>query len=141
MSLGGVSAACSPASGAPPFSRIYEYPLLLALSMACRPGRSHSRASRRAGAQLFLVATASIPYMVALVADECRLEFGRWGATAAITAFFAALMLVFWRHPSRQLVLALLMFATVVTLPSTVKRGGRSAVISSPTVSRWTTTS
>ena len=33
------------------------------------------------------------------------------------------LMLAFWRHPTRQLVLALLMFAAVVTLPSTVKRG------------------
>jgi hypothetical protein len=127
MSLGGVLGGLFAGLIAPRiFPEVYEYPLLLALSVACRPGAlAFSSKSPREALWLFLIAGGGLLVLLwgPLVADRYELEFGRWGTTAAIAAFFAALMLVFWRHPSRQLVLALLMFATVVTLPSTVKRG------------------
>ena len=51
------------------------------------------------------------------------LSFGEWGSTAALTLAFGVVMLAFWGHGARQLAAALMMFATVVMLPSTVKRG------------------
>ncbi len=127
MSLGGVLGGLFAALIAPRiFPEVFEYPLLLALSVACRPGAlALSGKTPREGLWLFLIAGGGILLLLwgPLVAARYELEFGRWGTTAALAAVFGALMLAFWRHPTRQLVLALLMFATVVTLPSTVKRG------------------
>ncbi len=125
MSLGGVLGGLFAALIAPRiFSEVYEYPLLLALTMACRPGAFRIQGLRD---WLWLWLIVSCGALVLVWVPRAAFHFGwtfyDWGTTAAITALFAALMLAFWMSPPRQLALALLMFATVVTLPSGVRRG------------------
>jgi hypothetical protein len=51
-----------------------------------------------------------------------RLATLEWGTTATLAFVFAAAMLILWRHPSRQFVVALGMCAAIVLLPSGVRR-------------------
>lgn len=127
MSLGGVLGGLFAALIAPKiFSEVFEYPLLLALSMACRP-RVFSISLKDRDELLvmwLLVATGIlaliwIPWMSASFA----VDYGEYGMTSAMVALFAVGVLLFWQWPSRQLVMALMMFAAIVIYPSGVKRG------------------
>ncbi len=134
------------------FPQIFEYPILLALSVACRPGAlsiSFKREHRDNLLGLWLVIAAGIlalvwipkavPLLPALdgadlpgsawwarglveIYMSLRLAAIEWGSTAVVAALFAAMILILWRHPSRQLVAALGMCAAIVLLPSGVRR-------------------
>jgi len=127
MSLGGVLGGIFASLIAPRiFSEIFEYPLLLALTMACRPraltfdGKRNDELMR-----LFLIGAAGILalYWVPVLAGKAGWTFGAWGTTPVIVLFMAIAMLALFRHPLRQLAVALTMFLAIVVLPSAVKVG------------------
>jgi hypothetical protein len=125
MSLGGALGGLFAALIAPKlFSEVFEYPLLIALTVACRPGVFALRTRR----ELFWLALIVAAGLVLVVfgptwAAALGLSFGTWGLTPVLVLLFAAAAIAFWGHGARQLMVALLMFATVAMLPSSVKRG------------------
>ncbi|MEQ1713445.1 MAG: hypothetical protein ABL908_18885, partial [Hyphomicrobium sp.] len=135
MSLGGVLGGLFAALVAPKlFSEIFEYPLLLALSMACRPGALGL--SRGANGQiegpprdeilwqwLVLAGAALLVFWLPWGAAKLEWTFDDWGSAAVIVAIFATGMVAFWAYPPRQLILALMTVLAVTTLPSGVRRG------------------
>jgi hypothetical protein len=127
MSLGGVLGGLFAALIAPKiFSEVFEYPLLLALSMACRP-RALSISLKDRDELLImwlLIATGVLALIwIPWMAMRFDLSYGEYGTTAAMAALFAVGILLFWKWPPRQLVMALMMFAAIVMYPSGVKRG------------------
>ncbi len=126
MSLGGVLGGLFAALVAPQiFREVFEYPLLLALSMACRPrALAVTTKDRDELLVLWLLIASGILILIwaPWAANTFDFDF-RYGTTAALVAAFAAGILVFWKWPPRQLVMALLMFAAVALYPSGVKRG------------------
>jgi SAM-dependent methyltransferase len=127
MSIGGVLGGLFAALLAPKlFPEVFEYPLLLALTMACRPRAvSALLEDRDELIRVWLIVAAGILVLFwgPWAAERIGIGFGEWGVTPMLTLAFGAALLVFFRHPPRQLACALLMFAAVVTLPSGVKRG------------------
>jgi hypothetical protein len=156
MALGGALGGLAAALIAPRiFSEVFEYPLLLALSMACRPGvfsgaaLARVWASIRAGLArftplraepgapemteedkqealvLWLIAAGGILviYWLPWALDKLPINLGEWGTTPVVAAVLTALLVATLGWPARQLVAAMLVFATVVWLPSSVKRG------------------
>jgi hypothetical protein len=127
MSLGGVLGGLFSALIAPKiFSEIFEYPLLLALSMACRPGALRvSLRDRDELMILWLIIAAGLLGLVWLpwTAAELGIDFMGYGSTPALAAILGAMVLGFYRWPTRQLVAALMLFLAVVLLPSGVRRG------------------
>ena len=127
MSLGGVLGGLFAALLAPKlFSEVFEYPLLVALTMACRPGAvSAALEDRDELIRLWLILAAGILviYWAPWAAEHAGIQFGEWGVTPLVALMFAIAVLAFFHYPPRQLACALLMFATVVVLPSSVKRG------------------
>lgn len=126
MSLGGVLGGLFAALIAPKlFSEVFEYPLLIALTMACRP-RVFSRSDWSWRELIWLCGIVAVGLTLVLEGPqwvaELGLQFGAWGFTPALTLLFAIVMLVFWVYPARQLMAALLMFLAVVMLPSAVRR-------------------
>ncbi|MEZ5852588.1 MAG: fused MFS/spermidine synthase [Hyphomicrobiaceae bacterium] len=152
MSLGGVLGGTFSALIAPQiFSEVLEYPILLALTMACRPGAlAIARDSRRdAVLTLWLLTAAAILAIIWLprvLADLPRLDsagmpqaawwlwgpvalYGKvrvaifeWGWTIVLALLFAVVLAAVWRSPPRQLVMALAMCAAVTLMPSSVRR-------------------
>ncbi|PPD30230.1 MAG: hypothetical protein CTY20_04020 [Hyphomicrobium sp.] len=135
MSFGGVLGGLFAALVAPKlFSEVFEYPLLLALSMACRPGalglkrHADGRLTRPDAKEimrqwLLTAAGALLIFWLPWAASKLEWTFDDWGAVSILAAIFGAAMLVFWNHPPRQLLLALLTVVALTTLPSGVKRG------------------
>jgi hypothetical protein len=152
MSLGGVLGGLFAALIAPQlFSEVLEYPILLALTMACRPGALLLRRGETdemlrlwllaavgvlvvwwakilgLDSWLFTAAGAIEEALGAGGLGEATAEAIRKLATygiAAVLAFtFAILVVVFARRPVRQLIAAGLMCLAVVMLPSSVRRG------------------
>ena len=127
MSVGGVLGGLFAALIAPRiFSEVFEYPLLLALTFACRPGAldltAHSRKAWAGLAALAVVAAAAITLGPGF-ASAYQIDFRGWGSTAGIAALFALVALALWRHPPHMLIAALALYLTVVLLPSGVHRG------------------
>ncbi len=126
MSLGGVLGGLFAALVAPQiFSEVFEYPLLLALSMACRPrALAISTKDRDELLVLWLLIASGVLILIwgPWLTTRFDIDF-RYGTTAALVAVFAAAVLVFWKWPTRQLVMALMMFLAVALYPSGVKRG------------------
>jgi hypothetical protein len=129
MSLGGVLGGLFAALAAPKlFSQVFEYPLLLALTFACRPG---------AIASLMRVPDEWLKSWITLAAGVVTVFWLPWvlttfdislpgthGTAAWLVGGAAiAIMLAFPTKPTRQLAMALVMFLAVVTLPSNVRRG------------------
>ena len=135
MSAGGVLGGLFAALVAPKlFSEVFEYPLLLALSMACRPGAlglargADGRIRWPSGDEilwqwLILAGAALLVFWLPYAAAQYQVTFDDWGAAAVLVALFAGAMIVMWAHPPRQLILALMAVLAVTTLPSGVKRG------------------
>lgn len=128
LSLGGVLGGLFAALIAPAiFSEVYEYPLLLALTMACRPGliSSDTRTTMREvtiGLSLLLVGIVSLLF-IARWASSQGITFGGYGVTAGSAAIAAIVLLAMWQYPLRQVAAALLMCIMVVKLPSDIHRG------------------
>ena len=153
MSFGGVLGGLFAALIAPKiFSEVFEYPILLALTMACRPGALGIKFDweKRDDLMVLWLLTAAailtVMWVPHLIPRTPRIDSSvlpaatwwlrapvdgymklramalEWGATALLAAMFALALLAFWRHPPRQLVLALAMCAAVVLLPSGVRR-------------------
>jgi hypothetical protein len=127
MSLGGVLGGLFAALIAPKiFSEVFEYPLLLALTMACRPrALKLSLKDRDELLVLWLLIASGILLLIwgPWLAARYEVNFGRYGVTAALVALLGAGIVAFWQWPPRQLVMALLMFVAIATYPSGVKRG------------------
>ena len=127
LSFGGALGGLFAALIAPKlFSEVFEYPLLLALTMACRPGALAILSRHRSEPmRLLLVLVLGILLILLLpwAAGKLGLTFRDWGPTPVLVLAFAAAMLAFWHQPPRQLAAALLMFLAVVLLPSYVHRG------------------
>ncbi len=126
MSFGGALGGMFTALVAPKlFNQIYEYPLLLALSMACRPGAlSLSKDKEKAwdeGVLLWLIAAAGLLVLLWLPTEIVseRVRFVRdYGPTMTGMLLFIAVLVIAVRYPPRQLVAAALMCLTVAWLPS-----------------------
>jgi len=161
MSFGGALGGLSAALIAPKvFSEVFEYPLLLALSMACRPGVVSAEALRRVGTTIARLPAAMIGrkpaadrqgtpeegmteadkqealvlwlivaggilaiYWLPWAAGRLGIRVGEWGTTPLVVAALVAVLIAQFRHPTRQLVAASLVFCALVWLPSGVKRG------------------
>jgi len=127
MSFGGVLGGLFSALLAPQiFSEVYEYPLLIAITLACRPG-VFTRRNWGVSELLWLAGIGVVGLTLVMFgpgwATALGLSFGTWGFTPALTLLFAVAVAAFWGHGARQLAAALLMFSAVVLLPSSVMRG------------------
>jgi hypothetical protein len=153
MSLGGALGGLAAALLAPKiFNEVFEYPLLLALSLACRPGVFDGAALRRllgtisAGRfgrgreggtarltepdkqellVLWLIVAGGLLaiYWIPWATTKLNLRLGEWGSTPVVVGLLVVLLLVFVRQPARQLAAGLMIFGALVLLPSAVKRG------------------
>ncbi|MCV0368575.1 fused MFS/spermidine synthase [Filomicrobium sp.] len=125
MSLGGALGGLFAALIAPTiFSEVFEYPLLLALSVACRPVFVGWRFSRNDLALALLIVTAGA---AAIFWGPLLNQFGvpawGWGLTPLIVAIFVVVVVATWRMPLAQLASALVIWAAVSLLPSGVMSG------------------
>jgi hypothetical protein len=128
MSFGGVLGGLFAALIAPRlFSEVFEYPLLIALSLACRPG-VFGVPRERTVRELIWIVGILIVGMVLITEGTVYVarqgwSFGEWGWTPVLALVFAVATVALWGYGARQLVTAMLMFAVIVILPSAVKRG------------------
>jgi len=133
MSFGGALGGMFTALVAPKlFSEIYEYPLLLAASMACRPGALSflfSRDRQKLKDEmivLWLIAAVGVLIIWWLPTLIGSLRASTWAARVGTTPFtvmvLAAILLVNVKFAPRQLVAAGLMCLALVTLPSAVRQ-------------------
>jgi hypothetical protein len=131
MSFGGALGGMFTALIAPKlFSEIYEYPLLLAASMACRPGALNVGDSKERRKDelviLWLIAAVGLLVIWWLPTIVGRLSVppsvARLGTTPLVVIALAAAMLANVKFPPRQMVAAALMGFAVVTLPSAVRQ-------------------
>jgi len=127
ISLGGALGGLFSALVAPKiFSEVFEYPLLIALTMACRPDVL-ARRNWRPGELAWLLGIAAAGILLIRFGSgwsaAIGLTFGKWAFPPVLTLLFAIALLAFWGHGARQLAAALMMFLAVVMLPSSVKRG------------------
>ena len=127
MSFGGVCGGLLAALVAPRiFSEIFEYPILLALSMACRPGALSLRqldSDERMRMWLYVATAALALAWLPWVLTWSGIDFSGWGTTPFVVAVIAGLVLANIGWPVRMAALAMVMCAAVIFLPSGVKRG------------------
>ncbi len=131
MSFGGALGGMFTALVAPKiFSEVYEYPLLLALSMACRPGalslpRDKEKLKDALVTLWFLAAAGALAIIwVPTLARYLNLPVSivRLGPATLVVVVLAVVLLANVKHPPRQLLMALLMCLTIVVLPSNVRK-------------------
>jgi hypothetical protein len=131
MSFGGALGGMFTALVAPNiFNEVYEYPLLLALSMACRPGalRLPSDPEKRKDelAMLWFIAAAgvlAVLWLPTLIGNmRLPVAFGLLGPAPIVIAVLAAVLVLNVRYPVRQLVTALLMCLAITTIHSNVRK-------------------
>lgn len=127
MSAGGVLGGVFAALVAPQiFPEVFEYPLLLALSFACRPGALDVRRESPIALSLLVLmafGAAAAIHWGPQIAAEHEIDFRGWGSTAGIAFLFALVGLLAWRHPPHLLFVAMCLYLVVVMLPSGVHRG------------------
>lgn len=126
MSLGGALGGVFASLLAPKlFSEVIEYPLLLALTFACRPGAVHGLSSPRELRRVVAIAAVALAIVFGSpwLFDKAGLTFGSWGSTAVIAAVMAIMIAALWRRPAAQLAVVLALFLAVAVLPSSVHRG------------------
>jgi hypothetical protein len=130
MSFGGALGGMFTALVAPRlFSEIYEYPLLLALSMACRPGAFNFPRDKEKRVDelivLWLLAAAGLWAILALPDFAYRwLNVSpAWGPATVVVVPLAIVMLLNVKQAPRQVLAALLMCLALVWLPSNVRQG------------------
>jgi spermidine synthase len=126
LSFGGALGGMFTALVAPKlFTEVYEYPLLLALSMACRPG-ALSVPKEKAQDELLklgIIAAVGVLLIYALPGLRAPIIEQLGGATTAVVMILGLILLAFVQYPPRQLVAAAMICAALVWLPSEVRRG------------------
>jgi hypothetical protein len=135
MSFGGALGGMFTALVAPRlFGEIYEYPLLLALSMACRPGalsflreRHKLRNELVALGIIAAVGVLAIAYVPAIGTSLRIPVFAQLGPTPVVVILLAGILIASVHSAPRQLMAAALMCAALVWLPSEVRRGSGNA--------------
>ncbi len=132
MSLGGALGGMFTALVAPKlFSQIYEYPLLLALSVACRPGAlslpwKDKEKLKDELIVLWFIAAAGILAIRELPGFAVRLGLPvppQWGPAPIVIIALAVVLLANVQHATRQALTALIMCLTLIWLPSNVQQG------------------
>jgi hypothetical protein len=130
MSFGGALGGMFTALVAPKlFSQIFEYPLLLALSIACRPGAFELPVDRekRKDELIILWLIAAVGTLVIMwlptLAASYRIPVGEWGTTILVVTFLSAILIGSVQEPPRQLMAALLIAVALIWLPSGANRG------------------
>jgi SAM-dependent methyltransferase len=111
------------------FTEVYEYPLLLALSMACRPGALSLPTEKDKGRDelviLWLIVAAGLLVLLWLPSEFISQRVplvAQLGPTLTAVLVFSALLLANVQHPVRQLAAAGLICLTLVWLPSAVRQ-------------------
>ncbi|ODT30583.1 MAG: hypothetical protein ABS54_02170 [Hyphomicrobium sp. SCN 65-11] len=125
MSLGGVLGGMFAALIAPQiFSTIWEYPLLLVLAMACRPGMS-ARISGSEARELAVVCAAGVATMVLLTFLQGRglLLVPNAVLSLLVLLGFGSLCVLQRDKALRQFAYAVMAALTLVILPSQISRG------------------
>jgi len=125
MSLGGALGGLFAALVAPMlFSEVYEYPLLLALSVGCRPMFTGWRLSgREAALTLAIIGAGAVTILWAPQLAQYGLTAGAWGVTPLVVAAFAMVLIAAWWMPMVQIASALVIWAALSSLPSGVMSG------------------
>jgi hypothetical protein len=151
MSFGGALGGLTAALIAPKiFSEVFEYPLLIALSIACRPRVVDGGSLRRLGnwvkfrfvrsseiirgpadgdknavlISLSIVATGLLGiYCLRWAMGALKIPADEWNVAFWVAALFAVLLFSSHKHPTQQMAAALLIGATVILLPSAVRQG------------------
>jgi spermidine synthase len=128
MSFGGVLGGLFAALVAPKlFSEVYEYPLLLALALACRPGVVSTLQGRwmedaKALAAL-TIGGVMLTAAAAYISAKMGWTFRDYGVAPVLVLVFGLALLAFWTKPLRQTIVALLIVGVLAFLPSGVHRG------------------
>lgn len=127
MSFGGALGGLFAALVAPKiFSEVYEYPLILALTLACRPAVveaiRNGTVDLKTGSAKFVAAAAGLTAF-AWVCNALGLTFWEWGVATAIVVGLSLPLFYFQRQHVNQFAIALLMMGAVVLLPSAVHVG------------------
>ena len=125
MSLGGVIGGMFAALAAPQvFNAIWEFPLLLVLGMACRPGAITRPA---VPGEIRDLAVIAIGALVAMLVIAGLMASGRMDPITLprimFICGFGVLTMLSIGKPLRQLVFVAIMGATVAILPSAMNRG------------------
>jgi hypothetical protein len=130
MSFGGALGGMFTALVAPKlFSQIFEYPLLLALSMACRPGALElpGDQEKRKDEMLILWLIAMVGVLAIMwlpsIALSYRIGANEWGTTVLVVLFLSAILIFNVKDPPRQLMASLLIAVALIWLPSGANRG------------------
>jgi hypothetical protein len=130
MSLGGALGGMFTALVAPKlFSEIYEYPLLLALSMACRPGAFNFPKDKEKLKDELIVLWFIAAAGLWAIRDLPSFAYNylnvspQWGRASVVVIPLAIVMLMSVKHAPRQVLAALLMCLALVWLPSNVRQG------------------
>jgi SAM-dependent methyltransferase len=132
MSFGGALGGMFTALVAPKlFSQVYEYPLLLALSMACRPGAlslpwKDKEKLKDELIVLWFIAAAGILAIRELPGFAVRVGLPvppQWGPAPIVIIALAVVLLANVQHATRQALTALIMCLTLIWLPSNVQQG------------------
>jgi hypothetical protein len=126
MSLGGVLGGVFAALVAPQiFSTVWEFPLLLVLGMACRPGILSRKWTRDEVLRDAVLVVA--PALLVMLAVTAAMDAGILGRTTLprflLLGGFAILAVLSAGRPLRQLAAAAVMVATIAILPSAMNRG------------------
>ncbi|MEZ5854722.1 MAG: fused MFS/spermidine synthase [Hyphomicrobiaceae bacterium] len=125
MSFGGVLGGMFAALLAPQlFSTIWEFPLLLVLGMACRPGIFSRHTNKQELQELGLIACGAV---LGLVLIDWAMSHGLLIVTTLprflFLMGFGAIAVFAWRKPMTQFVATAIMGATLALLPSAMNRG------------------
>jgi len=125
MSLGGVLGGMFAALIAPQiFNTIWEYPLLLVLGIACRPGLFTKPLARGEIRDMIALAIGAI---IVLLGIAGAMKSGQMSLSTLPRILFLTgfgfLMIVNGERPLRQLVAGCVMLATILILPSAMNRG------------------
>lgn len=127
MSLGGVLGGVFAAIVAPKlFNAIYEFPLLLVLGMACRPGIAAALRDRKealSAGTLFAVSLGVLLLVAAVIATALAPKALAGAGVTALVLGCGVLMLMTSDRPLRQMACAAVMGLGLVILPSALNKG------------------
>jgi len=127
MSFGGVLGGLFAALVAPQiFSEVFEYPLILGLTLACRPGVIAGIKNGKfdiTGGCLKLIGSFVGIFGFAFICGQMGWTFNEWGVAIVLMLALSVPLFYYWRQPVSQFAVAMLMVAVLVYLPTAVHVG------------------